>query len=279
MIYLISTLQFLFQFRYSQFNQPELLQFASIAGLGGIDFILSWGGAIGAYILYTFIDYQRRNSFLSRIYSPVVVYLVVLSLIYTYGSIRLAVAETPFYQRSMRTYIPKSLTRVGCVLGKVFNGTTDETNAYLVDETRKLAESGSQIVIWSEGAAAVFNEEEKHALFNAVRDLSVTYNTYIAFSYIDHAEQYNKVTLVSSEGEVVIDYIKAHPVIGVEKVRAGPDELKTVDTKFGVVGVAVCFDYNFPRLIRQASKKKVDLMLQPSSTWVSIGISNMSIYI
>lgn len=41
-----------------------------------------------------------------------------------------------------------------------------------------------------------------------------------------------------------------------------------VDTpEFGRVGAAICFDFNFPSFMLQASKNKIDLMLQASWTW------------
>lgn len=49
---------------------------------------------------------------------------------------------------------------------------------------------------------------------------------------------------------------------------AGPKVLQYVDTEeFGRIGAGICFDYNFPDFIKQASTYKVDVMLQPSWTW------------
>ena len=58
-------------------------------------------------------------------------------------------------------------------------------------------------------------------------------------------------------------YHKAHPVPGIEAdVKAGPYKLQWVDTPYGRIGAAICFDFNYPTFIRQAGKDGVDIMLQ-----------------
>lgn len=58
-------------------------------------------------------------------------------------------------------------------------------------------------------------------------------------------------------------YHKAHPVPSIEAdVKAGPYKLQWVDTPYGRIGAAICFDFNYPTFIRQAGKDGVDIMLQ-----------------
>ena len=48
----------------------------------------------------------------------------------------------------------------------------------------------------------------------------------------------------------------------------GDDELQTFQSEeFGNVGAAICYDFNFPKLIGQASSKNVNLMLDSGNTW------------
>lgn len=53
-----------------------------------------------------------------------------------------------------------------------------------------------------------------------------------------------------------------------EPQEPGKPIVPYVDTKeFGRIGLAICFDYNFPQFIWQAGRNNVDLMLQASQTW------------
>ena len=48
----------------------------------------------------------------------------------------------------------------------------------------------------------------------------------------------------------------------------GKREIQYVDTSlFGRISAGICYDFNFPWFIRQASKKNVDLMIESSWTW------------
>ncbi|CAG8746764.1 7266_t:CDS:2, partial [Acaulospora morrowiae] len=57
------------------------------------------------------------------------------------------------------------------------------------------------------------------------------------------------------------------PVIE-DGLSPGKGTLQTSHTSdFGIIGGAICFDYNFPKLIGQASTHGVDFMLDASWTW------------
>lgn len=49
--------------------------------------------------------------------------------------------------------------------------------------------------------------------------------------------------------------------------------MPTADTALGRLGGGICFDYDFPQYTRHAghAQRRVDLMLQPSWTWGSMG--------
>ncbi len=47
----------------------------------------------------------------------------------------------------------------------------------------------------------------------------------------------------------------------------GKEHLPIIDTNYGKVSGAICFDVDFPQYIVQAGRQHVDLFLQPSWTW------------
>ncbi|KAF0528913.1 carbon-nitrogen hydrolase [Gigaspora margarita] len=310
--------------RYIFMGNNEMIQFTSFAGLGGLNFILSWGGTIGAYIIKSWmssnfdkdhdtIPYQLilesvndvssisrndnnvpmlgneveimennevnstqqnrkfRNIKIIKLVNPVMIYFIVIFWVIVYGSFRYSTTYIPFYQQNIESYAAHSLVKVGCVIGANNNYETK----YYVNRTEELARNGTKFILWSEAAAIVTNTAEYNELEKGIKTISQMYKTYIGFTYGDVSSSnrkiYNKLTVMSPNGDILINYAKSNLVPFVEdEVTAGPKILQTnVTSDFGTIGGAICFDYNFPSFISQASKDNVDFMIQPSDTWVS----------
>ena len=79
----------------------------------------------------------------------------------------------------------------------------------------------------------------------------------------------NKTALIDANGDVAWHYLKTHPVPGASH-KAGDGKLPVVDTEFGRLSNAICYDLDFPNLIRQAGRAGVDLFLAPSWDWRAI---------
>jgi len=78
--------------------------------------------------------------------------------------------------------------------------------------------------------------------------------------------------LIDPQGKVVWDMWKARPVPGSEAAMSAVDDgrIKSGPTQYGNVGAAICFDMDFPGLLKQAGQQRVDLMLVPSNDWRAI---------
>ncbi|CAG8763162.1 4369_t:CDS:2, partial [Rhizophagus irregularis] len=296
-------------YAFTLLNYEEIMQLASFAGLGGINFILSWSGPIGSDIIYYHVTKNQNSSMPTTSTGSVVVdeisiennstdtvlrhpptrtpkrsltlptfinslsiYIFVLFLVITYGSIRLNTSFIPFYQKSIKETFPQELVNFGCVIGNSDNQ-IDDYMSY-VNLTQNLAISGNKIILWSEGVAGIFNEADLNSLYESIRNISISYNVYIGFTYLDATNHpnttiYNKQVVINNKGDVVIDYKKSNLVPFVEaSITKGKDKLQTFQSEdFGIIGSAICFDFNFPKLIGQAPSKKVNLMLDSSDTW------------
>ncbi|CAG8748111.1 2789_t:CDS:1, partial [Acaulospora colombiana] len=217
----------------------------------------------------TSITETERDSGSLRI-TPVLVYIAILFLVIGYGSTRISLAYVPFYQKGIESLAPVNLTKVGCVVKAV---DFDRENSYYVDRTRDLASNGIKFILWSEATAIVSNKNQLDNLSDSIKNVSRTFNVYVGFTYVDSSSTsgkiYNKLTVISPTGDVLIDYAKANLVPFVEDgLSPGENVLQTsVTPDFGTIGGAICFDYNFPKLIGQASTHSVDLMLVPSWDW------------
>ncbi|KAF9576463.1 hypothetical protein BGW38_008148, partial [Lunasporangiospora selenospora] len=178
-----------------------------------------------------------------------------------------------FFMRPLRDTIVPTV-KASCVIGaSEFN----DMPTYL-NQTVSLAKEGSEIVLWSESLVEMKDAQMKEAFWGTARNISTTYGIYLGVTYSEFLdaemiESKNMFTLFGPQGQILFEYQKANPVAMVETtVEAGPQILPVVETeKLGRVGGSICFDMDFPNFIAQAGTKRVDLMLQPSWTWGSIG--------
>ena len=67
----------------------------------------------------------------------------------------------------------------------------------------------------------------------------------------------------------MIDYLKAKLVPGSSHV-VGDGTLPDVETSFGRLSSAICFDMDFPCLLSQAGRNGADILLAPSNDWTAV---------
>ncbi|KAF8924735.1 carbon-nitrogen hydrolase [Dissophora ornata] len=283
---------------YTQFQLEPIVQWASVAGIAGIEFFVVWSSVI---IYRCWIRYVRfetgketeaeswvqldvktrgRTRLFRRIaFAPTPTFLIVTLFISLYGSMRFWNATGTFFIKPLFDTIEPTV-KASCVIG---NSDTSDMMGYL-NETVELAKGGSQIIIWSESAVNMYTPQMLSDFWVTAKNISTTYGIYLGVTYSEYVdtaliESKNMFTLFDPNGQVAFEYQKAHPVVMVETtVIAGPNKLPVVDTdKFGRLGGAICFDMDFQNFIAQAGDQKVDILLQPSWTWGSIGRLEASI--
>jgi len=84
----------------------------------------------------------------------------------------------------------------------------------------------------------------------------------------------NRFLFLDPQGTTLFDYTKQMPVPGGEAsisiIPVHDFRLPTVDTPHGRIAAAICFDMDFPWLIRQVGQARADMILVPSSDWLAI---------
>ncbi|KAF9398575.1 hypothetical protein BGX21_007585 [Mortierella sp. AD011] len=218
-------------------------------------------------------SHRRVRPFRRLLFAPTPTFLIVLLFVFLYGSMRFWNATGTFYMKPLdNTMLPT--VKASCVIG---NSDANDGPGYF-DQTIELAKGGSEIVIWSEGAVEMYNKSMLNDFWSKASNISSTYGIYLGVTYAEYVDSSlvwnkNMFTLFDPKGQVAFEYQKAHPVAMVETtVIAGPNKLPVVDSdRFGRLGGAICFDMDFPNFIAQAGDQKVDILLQPSWTWGSIG--------
>lgn len=153
-------------------------------------------------------------------------------------------------------------------------------NADLLRRTQRAAQAGARIVLWPETAALVSAESESTLLRNAGA-LVRTHRIYLAaaLGVVRHRARPwpvgdgaldNKVVLLGPPGVVLAEYRKSIAVPGPEAALLVPGQgpPAVVGTPFGRLALAICFDLDFPRLMRGAVG--ADLLLVPAEDWRGI---------
>ncbi len=81
--------------------------------------------------------------------------------------------------------------------------------------------------------------------------------------------QQDRAILIDPNGNVVWIYDKAHPTPGPEAAftAPGPGIVPITDTPLGRIASVICFDMDFPWLVRQGGQAHADLLIAPSLDW------------
>jgi apolipoprotein N-acyltransferase len=82
----------------------------------------------------------------------------------------------------------------------------------------------------------------------------------------------NKLVLIDPAGQLVVTHAKSRPVPGWEAsiMRPGPGPIPVVTTRDGRIAGAICFEADFPDLIRPAGRGGADLLIVPVNEWKEI---------
>lgn len=266
---------------YSQYGNLPLLQVLSVTGLPGISFLIGWFASSANWIWETGCDWPRVRA-------GVVSFAGVLLLLLLGGGGRLVffppAAETVRVASISRIFVepdPVMPIIVGFFKGQPVDAEkARESLAAITDDLLRRAErearAGARLVLWGEGNAPVLKADEA-ALVERGQRLARDERVYLAMALATwnlslKQPLENKTVLVTSEGQVAFEFWKARPVPGPEAVMSARDDgkVKDVVTPFGRIAAVICFDLDFPRLLAQAGREGVDILLAPSNDWRAI---------
>jgi apolipoprotein N-acyltransferase len=270
---------------YTQRDNLPLIQLAALTGIYGISFIVTWFGAVANWAWE-----NRRDG--PRAARGVFAFALVLAATSLFGGVRLAatrapgpsvrvagVISRPFFLSEHPELLRKLLARDALAADEV--ATLREENRRIIADlfarTRREARAGAKIVVWGEAAAQLMADDESR-LIDYGRGVAAAEKIYLvmAMAVLDMAEEKpvrNKLVLITPAGDVAWDYVKSVPVPGPEAAISlrGDGRFPVLKTPFGKLGGAICYDMDFPALVRQAGRGGVDLMLVPAHDWRELG--------
>ena len=167
-------------------------------------------------------------------------------------------------------------------------GQPERNAATLVETVANLADGGVDLAVFPEafltgycvgtaeqakGIALPVEEDESGMVHSAhpaileVRHVAMEYSMHlcVGFAGVDKNGLYNGALFVWPDGSMK-RYLKTHlPHLGYDRfVRTG-NSLPLFDTKFGKVGILICFDLRHPEASRVLAKAGADIILLPTN--------------
>ncbi len=273
---------------YSQFDFLAFSQLASITGMWGLTFMITWFGSVIYWVL-------ENHSFKEKIKKGLTIYISLLILILVYGSIRL---NMPLNNSSVK------IAGIHCQDKRVegekinellknndsinFKIQSDSIINRLIKETIKQSSAGAKIIVWSEISSKILKRNEDSLLY-AFKKLArqqkiyllatpyiISTNSSLSFSQNDIEESVksnnkseNKALLFSPNGDLVLTHYKYGGNF-MEGTVQGDKIIKAINTEYGKLSAIICWDGDFPSTVKQVGKLQVDILFVPASDWEEI---------
>ena len=266
---------------YTQYGNRPIMQLASVTGLAGITFLVAWFGST--------MNWAWDNQFdWGIVQTGLLTYGITWSLVMLAGGARLALTHSTNTVRVAGIGWPDGILELDEVVRVMMSQRLPDKELekmrasllrlqdYFLEESKREARAGAKMVIWPEGNLMVLQEDETSFMERA-KQLACEERTYLLMGMATirpgaSRPLENKAVLVSPSGEIPYSYIKSRPVPGWEAMTSvrGDGRILAHDSKYGRVASPICYDMDFPHLIRQVGKARVDTLLVPASDWAAI---------
>lgn len=275
---------------YSQYGSLALLQLVSLTGIWGVSFLVAWFAPVAN-------DLWEAGGNWRAVWPRLGLYAAVLLAVIVFGSVRLALVP-----RAVSTVRVASLAADKALWHALTQSVVDVAQGStavraaaraeyaplwddLLARSRQQARSGAKIVAWSEASAFVLKEDET-AMLEHARSLARDEHIYLQVALVSvlatdhHPYGENRALLIDPAGAVVWDYFKTVHPFGDNAVFApGEGVIPVVETPYGRLATVICFDADFPALLRQAGQARADILLAPSNDWPPVKVMHSRVHV
>jgi apolipoprotein N-acyltransferase len=268
---------------YTQYGHLPLVQVLTVTGLSGLTFLVTWFASV--------VNWAWEQDFRwPKIRLGTGLYAGILALALLLGGARLTLlrpASNTVRVGSITITRAQVMQFRKCVNDANWEGvrqTSGEILDDLIENSRIAARTGARIVLWQEYAGRMLKEDEAASIERG-RELARQENLYLGMALLIITHTYphelaeNKVIWIAPSGELMAEYFKSRPAPG-EPCTAGEGSVAILDTPFGKIASVICYDMDFPGLVRQAGQAGADLMLVPTNDWNEIKLMhrNMAVF-
>ena len=259
---------------YSQYGIPVLTQITAVTGMLGLAFLVSWFPAVVNWAWDNNFDWQRVRA-------GVTAFAITLLVVIGYGTVRLATAPEI---GSQDTVAVASFTVVENHMGELnklmeeegiaaYREETQAVHADYLAMTETAIADGAKIILWPE-IAIIGVEEDVQAVVTQGQALAHEAGIYLGmptFTIFPDSEQAdeNVLYVADPDGNIIIDHVKYGGNI-LEGSLKGSGDIQTVETEYGRLSGIICWDTNYPNIVRQVGRQNTDILLSPSKEWDGI---------
>ena len=149
---------------------------------------------------------------------------------------------------------------------------------HMFHKSEQAIAEGAKAVVWSEASVQclAFMEE---AFVERAQSFAAEHEIYLFFPMaVFHPEKFdtgepfmeNKVLSIDPNGQILYSYYKNVPVPEIEPSVPGDGKIPVFETPYGKISTAICYDADFPGMLRQLSKNETELLVLPASDWYAI---------
>ena len=242
---------------YSQRDFLLAMQIVSVTGLWGVTFVMSWFASVVNHF------WDKKSTPLSWTFAGVLALILSLSL----GRTLLPVQPERTAQIAGFSLPAGKLIEVIHQFSAGNEAVIDDLHADELNQIRSLAEDGANIVVLQEGAG-MGTSAQVEKLIADTSALAKEKNIYIVLPVFDLGKTpaENKVHIIDPNGDVVLTHTK-YGGNDFEGSLKGDGVLQTIDTPYGKLSAVICWDADFPNVLKQAGEQNVDLLFVPSNDW------------
>ena len=249
---------------YSQRGFLPVMQIASVTGIWGITFVMSlFASTVNRF-------WEGNASPLSWASAGLLVLILGLSL----G--RTLLPAQPKQTAVIAGFslpegtLSKSLSQFKSGDEAGLRQAMDELHAAELNQIRTLAQDGANIVVIQEGGVIGMTDQIEKMIADA-GTLAKEENIYVVLPTFDIEQTLpvNSIYIVDPNGDVVLHHIKYGGNM-FEGTLKGDGVLQTVDTPYGKLSAIICWDADFPNIVKQAGAQNVDLLIVPAQDWLGV---------
>jgi apolipoprotein N-acyltransferase len=238
----------------------------------GMTFMITWFGSVVYWLFDNRLDRKNiakgRLVFFSLFAAIVVFGIVRMNLPLQNSSVKISGIHTHDKVKEAEQ-MNVALSRNDTILFKKISNSILER---IIKETREEAKKNARIIVWSEISTMNLDSDEDSAvtIFRRLAQEEKIYLMTNPFSIgTNGAISENKILFFAPNGEVVLSHMKYGGNF-MEGTLEGNKSINTIATPYGNLAAAICWDADFPSIVKQAGNSNADILLIPASNWKEI---------
>ena len=258
---------------YSQYGVLALLQILSVGGMLAVTFLVAWTGSVAEWALQA----HRAGR---RWIVPAAVWAMIMIVVFAWGLVRL--------QSDASTEGAAPISVMGMTAQKVsmhelmplleedpaaFRRRTAEIHRDYLEMSESVARNGVDLLVWPE-LAGIGTFADVEALAAQAAEIAARHGVWMvvptmALDPAGAQQAVNRAVLFGPDGSTVAAHVKFGGNF-MEGTLPGDKQITVADTAIGRIGLAICWDSDFPEVVSQAGRESVDILVVPAADWSGI---------